>query len=160
MVEKRRVFKGMVDRNRRNRKKMFLLWEKELRTVEESVNIIEDFGGMTFKRIRSFVRMTQIEFAKALGITQQYLSHIESGREKASIKVLISLLDIVKDVNNKINCDHILDKNSIKACKHLTKLSKSESKASIEVMCKKCNMIGVFEISIDNNSIQWNKLKL
>ncbi|MCM3078526.1 MULTISPECIES: helix-turn-helix transcriptional regulator [Brevibacillus] len=48
--------------------------------------------GERVKMVRKRNKLTQVDFAKILGISQSNLSEIESGKSKPSIDVLISLI--------------------------------------------------------------------
>jgi len=51
--------------------------------------------GRKVKYYRGLKKMTQKELADAAGITLQYLSRVECGRQMPSIKILLAIADIL-----------------------------------------------------------------
>lgn len=56
--------------------------------------------GCKIKRIRKKNKLTQVEFAKKIGITQSHLSKVERGDENSSLPVR-KLICILFNVPNK-----------------------------------------------------------
>jgi len=78
--------------------------------------MVENTLGDRIKRLRKQQRMTQVNFAQSLGISQANLSEIESGKSKPSIEVLIAMVILYKvDLHWLLFSENLLFKKEMDA---------------------------------------------
>jgi len=78
--------------------------------------MVENTLGDRIKLLRKQQRMTQVNFAQNLGISQANLSEIESGKSKPSIEVLIAMVIFYKvDLHRLLLSENLLFKKEMGA---------------------------------------------
>lgn len=63
----------------------------------------------TIKELREALKMTQVDFAKALGTAQGNVSSWEAGKWKPSAALLNKMIKLAKNKNVKVSYEDLLD---------------------------------------------------
>jgi DNA polymerase V len=67
----------------------------------QEVYMITDKIGERIKKLRTLKNLNQVDFARALGISQGFLSDVENGKNSPNSQVFLSVKRLIPDINSE-----------------------------------------------------------
>ena len=77
--------------------------------------------GKRIKKARNDARLSQAELAEITDSSPQYISHIETSRKKASLKIIVRIADLNVSVDQLLFGKAVIDRDDISGCSEYEK---------------------------------------